>query len=146
MQLVMKYFNELSLDELYDILSVRNAVFVKEQHCPYQDIDGIDKKALHVFFKEKGAIKAYVRLFKKNDHTVQLGRLLSADRHHELGRKILRAGINASCQFHGDTLYLEAQTYIQSMYEAEGFIAQGEPFDEDGIPHIAMIRRGCGCE
>ncbi|MDY6084111.1 MAG: GNAT family N-acetyltransferase [Dialister sp.] len=140
MQLVMKYFNELSLDELYDILSARSAVFVVEQHCAYQDPDDIDRKALHLFFREQNQIKAYLRLFKKDDHTVQIGRLLSLERNQGLARKLLSAGIKASCQFNGDRLYLETQLQARALYETEGFTQEGDPFERDGIPHIAMVR------
>lgn len=140
MQLVMKYFKELSLDELYDILSSRSAVFVVEQRCAYQDPDDIDRKALHLFFREQNQIKAYLRLFKKDDHTVQIDRLFSLERNQGLARKLLSAGIKASCQFSGDRLYLEAPLQARALYEKEGFTQEGETFEQGGMFHIAMVR------
>lgn len=68
MKFEFKYFNDLSLDELHDILKLRINVFVVEQNCPYPEIDGLDKGAIHQFLKKNGEIVAYARLLKPGNH------------------------------------------------------------------------------
>lgn len=95
MQIISKYFDELTTKELYEILRVRSAVFVVEQTCIYEDIDGLDYESLHVFAEEDGRIFAYLRAFRKpgEENTVQIGRVLTVARGEGLGRKILHEGI-----------------------------------------------------
>jgi ElaA protein len=64
MEFITKYFNEFTIDELYEILQLRSEVFVVEQDCVYQDLDGKDTKALHVFARKNNRIVAYTRIFK----------------------------------------------------------------------------------
>ena len=139
MELKVKFFDSLTTRELYEILKIRTAVFVVEQECPYPEVDGTDYDALHVWLEEDGEIKAYLRAFPKGENTVQIGRVLSAQRGIGLGGKIIRAGIEAvkeklPCQ----RIYIEAQTYALAFYEKVGFVTAGEEFLEDGIPHTPM--------
>lgn len=92
MRFVSKYFDDLTTRELYEILKARSAVFVVEQNCVYQDIDGLDPASLHVFFEDEGRIAAYLRAFVKEPGVVQMGRVLTVDRGCGLGGKLLRAG------------------------------------------------------
>jgi len=80
MDLVSKYFTDLTTRELYEILKARSAVFVLEQNCVYQDIDGVDPESLHVFFEDDGRITAYLRAFVKEPSVVQMGRVLTVRR------------------------------------------------------------------
>ena len=80
MNLVSKYFADLTTRELYEILKARSAVFVVEQNCVYQDIDGQDPESLHVFFEDEGRIAAYLRAFVKEPGVVQMGRVLTVRR------------------------------------------------------------------
>ncbi len=144
MNLHAKHFTDLNVDELYKILQARNAVFVVEQKCAYQDLDGIDRQALHVWLEEDGKILAYLRVFDAPglEDTVQIGRVLTTVRGEGLGTKILQAGIKAATDFHQNAraVQLEAQCYATGFYAREDFAEKGETFDEDGIPHVLMVR------
>ena len=102
------------------------------------------RQALHVWLEDEGQILAYLRIFAVPDlaDAVQIGRVLTTVRGKGLGTKILQAGIAAILGFFTDvrTIRLEAQCYATGFYTREGFAVQGEPFDEDGIPHVLMER------
>ncbi|MBQ4592284.1 MAG: GNAT family N-acetyltransferase [Clostridia bacterium] len=141
MKLNAKYFDELTTAELYEILKARAAVFVVEQNCVYQDVDGVDYRSLHVFYESDGTVNAYLRLFPKPDEegTVHMGRVLTVQRGTGLGGVLLKDGIRlAREKMNAQKIFLEAQCYAAGFYEREGFrICSGE-FLEDGIPHVAM--------
>ena len=140
MEITVKNFSQLSTAELYEILKMRCAVFIVEQNCPYQDIDGTDEGALHIFIREGGSMTAYLRVFEKDAATAHIGRVLTLQRGKGYGREVLRAGIKAAeeimCK---KQIYLEAQSYATGFYEKEGFALVGEEFLEDGIPHKPMM-------
>lgn len=134
----VKSFDEFTVDELYRILKARNAVFIVEQECAYQDIDDIDRRSLHVFIDD-GDIVAYLRLFRRDDGSVQIGRLLTTVRGKGLGRLILRKGIQVAEETMGaGRIFAEVQEYIRGLYESEGFTACSDTFLLDGIPHVMM--------
>ena len=136
----MRPFDELSRDELYDILKARNAVFIVEQDCPYQDIDDIDRRSLHIMMYDDKMV-AYLRLYERDDGSVQIGRLLTTVRGKGYGRTILREGIDAAINMMGARrIVAEAQDYVKGLYESEGFRACSDVFLVDGIPHIVMIK------
>ena len=142
MELCVKSFRELTTDELYDILALRVAVFVVEQNCPYMETDGLDRNALHVFLREGGQIKAYLRIMDRGEESqwVSIGRVIAAERRKGLGAGILQAGIAAARErFHANEIYLEAQTYARAFYEKQGFRQISEEFLLDGIPHVKML-------
>jgi len=97
-----------------------------------------------VWLEDEGQILAYLRIFAAPDlaDAVQIGRVLTTVRGKGLGTKILQAGIAAIPDFFTDVqaIRLEAQCYATGFYTREGFAVQGEPFDEDGIPHVLMAR------
>lgn len=141
MQRHVKTFSELTVDELYRILAARAAVFVVEQMCPYQDIDGIDRKALHVWREEDGKLLCYLRAFPvaEDNSVFQIGRVLSTVRGQGLGALVLEDALEAlESRYPLKRIVLEAQCYATGFYERYGFRTEGEPFDEDGIPHIRM--------
>lgn len=139
-ELVVKTFRELTVTELYEILKVRACVFVVEQACAYQDVDGLDRDALHVFLGDESGIKAYLRLFSKDERTAWIGRVLTMDRGRGFGAEILKQGIRlARDRLKKERVYLEAQTYAVGFYEKEGFRVVSEEFLEDGIPHVGML-------
>jgi len=115
MDLYKKRFADLTADELYRILQARCAVFIVEQKCSYQDLDGTDRQALHVRLEDEGQILAYLRIFAAPDlaDAVQIGRVLTTVRGKGLGAKILQAGIAVISDFFTDiqTIRLEAQCY-----------------------------------
>lgn len=138
MNIYVKSFEELTLDELYEILKIRVNVFVVEQNCPYSELDDIDKAAYHVYIKDEDGIQAYLRVFKRGEASI--GRVLSLKRRQGLGTKVLREGIKvAKKKYDAERIVIEAQVYARSMYEKLGFVQASEEFLEDGIPHIKMI-------
>lgn len=140
-RLIIKEFSQLSIEELYEILRVRSEVFVVEQECIYQDLDGIDQNSIHVFYEEEGKIKAYLRIFWKDkaQKVVQIGRVLTMERGVGLGEKILVEGIRTAEETMGaEIIYIEAQCYAIGFYEKVGFLVTSEEFLEDGIPHVKM--------
>ena len=140
MELVVKAFGELNTAQLYEILRVRSAVFVVEQECVYQDLDGIDQRAVHAFLQDEGGIRAYLRVFEKDARTAQMGRMLTTVRGTGLGGQLLKEGIRiARDVLKKDALYIEAQCYAAGFYAREGFEVASEEFLEDGIPHVQMI-------
>ncbi|UNY99738.1 GNAT family N-acetyltransferase [Zhouia spongiae] len=141
----VKRFEELSIDELYELLRLRSEVFVVEQDCVYQDIDGKDRKALHVMGIKNGKIVAYTRLFDAGDYfTVpSIGRVVvkQEERQFGYGHDIIKASIAAIKEHYKQTsVKISAQTYLIKFYEKHGFAPTGEEYLEDGIPHIAMVR------
>lgn len=141
MNFVQKRFDELTTKELYEILRVRSEVFVVEQECVYQDLDGQDQESLHLFYEKEGRIFAYLRIFWKEDGMVQIGRVLTTNRGAGFGEKILVEGIRASKEdMHAKKIYIEAQCYAIGFYEKVGFQVISEEFLEDGIPHVEMMK------
>lgn len=141
----IKSFEELSLQELYQLLRLRSEVFVVEQDCVYQDIDGKDEKALHVlgFVSEK--VVAYTRIFPPGFYFKEaaIGRVVvnKEQRKEGLGHEILKASVEAIREhYYTDVIKLSAQTYLTKFYESHGFRQIGEGYMEDGIPHIAMLK------
>ena len=136
-----KFFDELTAAELYEILRARAAVFVVEQNCVYQDVDGVDYRSLHVFYESDGQVTAYLRLFPKPDEegTVQMGRVLTVQRGTGLGGVLLKDGIRLAREtMNARKIFLEAQCYAAGFYAREGFRIGSAEFLEDGIPHVAM--------
>lgn len=142
----VKSFDEFTVDELYDVLQLRSEVFVVEQDCVYQDLDGKDRKALHIIgYNEKNKIVAYTRIFNAGDYFEKpsIGRVVVAStaRKYGYGHEIMKASIAAIEQhYNSKTIKISAQTYLKKFYETHGFSQIGEVYLEDGIPHIAMIR------
>jgi ElaA protein len=141
----VKTFSELSLQELYRILQLRSEVFVVEQDCVYQDLDGKDEKALHILAIKNNQIVAYTRLFKPGDYFEEssIGRVVVAknERAFKYGYDIMKASIEViENQFKEHKIKISAQAYLKSFYKNCGFKEIGEVYLEDDIPHIAMIK------
>lgn len=141
----VKSFSELSTMELYNVLQLRSEVFVVEQDCVYQDIDGKDQKSLHVIGFKNDKVVAYTRIFKPGDYfeLASIGRVVVAadERQHKYGYHIMKASITAiKSRYKEDRIKISAQTYLNRFYNNLGFKAIGEEYLEDGIPHIAMIK------
>ncbi|MDT0647250.1 GNAT family N-acetyltransferase [Zunongwangia sp. F260] len=144
MKIEIKRFQELTTEELYQILQLRSEIFVVEQDCVYQDIDGKDQKALHVIgFKDKNIV-AYTRCFDKGFYfeEASIGRVLVKQNHRKnnYGHQIMKASIEAIREhFKTANIRLSAQQYLVEFYKSHGFSTTGEGYLEDGIPHIAMV-------
>ncbi len=145
MDITIKTFQELTLDELYSLLQLRSEVFVVEQNCVYQDIDGKDKKALHVLGLKDNELVAYTRIFKPGDYFTEasVGRVVvrNNERGSRLAYDIMKSSIEAIQEHYKVTMIkVSAQTYLKEFYNNLGFKQVGEEYLEDGIPHIGMIR------
>ena len=141
MELIVKRYEELTRDELYEILMLRVQVFVVEQACPYLEVDGRDERSIHLWLKDEQGIAAYLRVLEKGVafDEVAIGRVIAVRRREGLGTRILQEGIRVAKEMLGaDCIVLEAQTYCRSLYEKQGFRQTSEEFLEDGIPHIQM--------
>ena len=141
----IKPFNELSLQELYSVLKLRSIVFVVEQNCVYQDIDGKDQKALHLIGEYNNEIVAYARLFKSGDYfeNASIGRVVIHPdaRDKKFGHDMMRQAIaGLESHFNETKITISAQLYLQKFYESHGFVVQGETYLEDDIPHVEMLR------
>ncbi|MCF6308277.1 MAG: GNAT family N-acetyltransferase [Flavobacteriaceae bacterium] len=145
MKIQIKNFKELSLNELYEILQLRSEVFVVEQDCVYQDIDGKDEKALHILGVKDEKIIAYTRCFNQGDYfkEASIGRVVvkESERKYKYGNVIMEASIKAiETHFNTKIIKISAQVYLNKFYNQLGFKNIGKGYLEDGIPHIAMLR------
>ena len=144
MNFTIKHFQELTTNELYEILKTRSEIFVVEQDCVYQDLDDKDQDAYHIFCEnEAGRVAACLRVFWKDEKAgvVQIGRVVTLEHGTGLGGKLLHEGVKLAREsFHAKSIYLEAQEYAIGYYAKEGFSVVSEPFLEDGIPHVKMER------
>lgn len=145
MTITIKRFEELTLEELYGILQLRSEVFVVEQDCVYQDIDGKDQKALHALGIKNKEVVAYTRIFQPGAYFEQasIGRVVvkESERTYGYGSEIMMASIKAiHDHLNETTIKLSAQTYLKKFYNSLGFKEVGEEYLEDGIPHIGMLK------
>lgn len=141
----VKTYDELSKQELYELLTLRSEIFVVEQQCAYQDLDFKDQKAVHILGKKGNHLVAYSRVFNANDYFNQasIGRVLVSklERKHSYGHKIIEASIATIYKrFQPQKILLSAQQHLKKFYNAHGFIEFGEGYLEDGIPHIKMLK------
>lgn len=146
MNVVIKKFNDLSTIELYEILQLRSKVFVVEQDCVYQDIDGNDQKALHIIGTIENKIIAYTRCFRPGDYfrEASIGRVVvkESQRNFKRGNQIMNKSIKAiEDHYKTNTIKISAQCYLNKFYTNLQFKPIGEKYLEDGIPHIYMIRK-----
>ena len=145
LQWKIKRFKALSAAELYEVLQLRSEVFVVEQNCVYQDIDGKDEKALHLIGVFEDRTVAYARLFAAGDYFAEasIGRVVVKPefRDRKWGHDLMREAISEISTHFGDArITISAQLYLKKFYESHGFLAVGESYLEDDIPHIEMHR------
>jgi ElaA protein len=139
-------FNELTTTQLYDILALRQEVFVVEQHCPYNDIDYHDQDALHLLGTSNGNLVAYLRLLPMGlpyPNAISFGRVLTskAMRKQSLGKALMQETLHYLQKTKSaKPIIISAQLYLRKFYERYGFTAIDQEYDEDGIPHIKMIK------
>ncbi len=142
----VKAFKDLSVDELYAILQLRETIFVIEQNCLYHDIDGIDPHCFHLFCtdQETQNIIAYARLVPaeiKFD-VPSIGRVICDENHRGkgLGKALMQKAIDeVMLKFKTNNIKISAQTYLFNFYSNIEFKAISEPYDEDGIEHVDMV-------
>lgn len=139
-------FEQLKADHLYAVLAARVAVFVVEQDCPYQDLDGLDDVAHHlVGWTNDGLVAAYARILPPETRFMQpsIGRVLTsaAGRGCGLGRELMKRAIQAIAELYpGQPIRVSAQCYLERFYRELGFKVDSAPYPEDGIPHVEMQR------
>ncbi|RYU94436.1 GNAT family N-acetyltransferase [Emticicia agri] len=139
-------FYELSLDELYAVLALRQEVFIVEQNCPFLDADGKDQLAQHLMvFDENQQLVAYTRLFDKDVYYqgyTSIGRVVTVPkaRGGGLGRVLMEKSIKKVLDLFGQApIKIGAQKYLEKFYRSLGFELTGNDYIEDGIPHTYMI-------
>ena len=145
---ICKSFQELTLEELYDMMMLRQEVFIVEQDCVYMDADGNDQIARHLMgFDENKKLIAYTRIFPKGiiyEKYPAFGRVVTAPsaRGKGIGRALMAATLKKMEElFPGEVVKISAQRYLEKFYKSLGFEIVGEGYLEDGIPHVAMVRR-----
>jgi len=139
----IQLFSELTVDELYAIIRLRNEVFVVEQNCVFQDADDHDQLSYHICGWQDGKLAAYARLIPAGEIYEQpsIGRVVTAGfaRRLKLGRELMENAISFSHKtFQGMDIVIGAQIYLRSFYESFGFKKISAIYLEDGIEHIKM--------
>ena len=144
MTFTFKHFSELSTEELYDILKLGCEIFVVEQDCVYNDLDGLDKSAIHQFLKKDNTIIAYSRLLKPGTRfpDYSIGRVVvkESERGTGLGIKMMEEAKKfILSEWGANKIKVSAQKYLKKFYEDLGFEIVTEEYLEDGIPHFGML-------
>lgn len=139
----IKPFEALSTQELYEVLKLRIEVFVVEQNCIYQDIDGKDSKAIHILGYYNGDLAAYCRIFDAGYYfdEASIGRVIVSPKYRDkkFGHDLMKVGIQVvEDNFNKKQITISAQMYLQKFYESHGFVKTSEMYLEDDIPHIQM--------
>jgi len=140
-----KKFDELSTVELYEILALRAEVFVVEQNCPYQDVDGKDPFSLHVLGYIEDKMVAYARVLEKGisyPNYASIGRIVTSPfvRGKKYGHALVDFSIRVCRKnYPAQTIKISAQAQLEKFYRQHSFVSTGEPYLEDNIPHIGMI-------
>lgn len=136
----VKKFSELSVQEFYEIVKERMAIFVVEQDCPYQEVDEIDPIALHHFYEIDGEVVAYNRIYVQE--VVHIGRVIvkPAYRKHKLGKQLMEASLVLIEEKYPELpIEISAQAHLQKFYAAVGFTTVSDIYLEDDIPHVKMV-------
>ncbi|MBD1393285.1 GNAT family N-acetyltransferase [Mucilaginibacter glaciei] len=147
LNIIIKPFSELSTNQLYNILRLRSEVFVVEQNCVYLDIDNKDLKCHHLMILDgDGELMAYARLVPPglSFEEMSIGRVVSNSKNRGTGsgRLLMNRAIEECTRVFGNgDIKIGAQAYLVNFYSSFGFVPVGDGYDEDGIPHIDMIRQ-----
>jgi ElaA protein len=138
-------FSELSAARLYQILKLRQDVFVLEQACLYADLDELDQRSAHVSLinEEDDSLLAYCRILPAGVvyDDVAIGRVVVSEqaRNKGLAKQLMKKTITfIETEMQAPAITLSAQSHLQDFYQALGFLVISEPYDEDGIEHISM--------
>jgi ElaA protein len=135
-----KHFEDLSAREYHDILKERTKIFVVEQNSAYQEVDDIDLDATHLIKRDKGCIKAYARVYKK-DQRPRIGRVLVPEefRGEGHGRELFEKAISfIKAKYPSKTIEIQAEAYLKEFYASFGFEPISEEYLDCDIPHIDM--------
>jgi ElaA protein len=137
-------FEALTVDQIYQILAARQAIFIVEQHCPFQDADGLDEKAWHLSGWLGSELVAYARVVFPGCRFEEpsIGRVITARSHRRqgLGKALMKEAITRTLQtYPRSSIRISAQGYLEKFYGDFGFKTVSLPYDEDGIMHIDML-------
>jgi ElaA protein len=140
---IWKTFSDLTRDELYEMIHLRQKVFIVEQDCPYLDADFSDQDAFHLLGYDDGGLISYLRAFPPGIkyEGASLGRIVVDDskRGEQLGQNLTKEGISYLSKHYPDTeIIISAQHRLENFYCELGFTARGEVYLEDDIDHIQM--------
>lgn len=138
-------FNEFNVNRLYEIVQLRVDIFIVEQNCAYPELDGHDQRALHLMYLEEDEVIAYSRILPPGEKydDCSIGRVLVKKKARGTGiARVLmeKAIVEAERVWKAERIKICAQSHLQKFYGSLGFIADSNEFDEDGIPHIYMVR------
>ena len=141
---LLSRWTDLDIDTLYNILQLRQSIFIVEQNCPYLDADGQDAHALHLSGIAKDTLCAYARIFPPQKDRIAIGRVIvqPAFRGQGLGYTLMKeAHHRAQKTFGIDRFFVSAQQHLAHFYQNLGYQICGNPYLEDDIPHVPM---NCG--
>jgi ElaA protein len=136
-------FEALTVEQLYELLRFRQAIFVVEQRSAYPDLDGLDRQAMHLLLRAEGKLAGCLRLMPS---PLRIGRvaIAAALRRHGLGRRLMREALRYCSETYPDrVIAISSQTHLVPFYRSFGFEAIGEPYDDFGVNHVDMERRPC---
>ena len=140
----VKHYSDLTLNEFHDLIALRMRVFVVEQNCAYQDLDGKDKKSYHLLCRNgKGDIVATARILPPGLSYPEcaIGRVVTEDtiRGNGIGHELMAFAVKFALQEFGDSsIVISAQKHLEKYYRQHKFVSTGNEYLEDGIPHVEM--------
>lgn len=141
-QTTWQRLDELSARELHEIIALREAVFVVEQACAYQETDAEDLAAWHLTLRVAGQLAGYLRLIETAEPAIGRVLIAPAFRGRGLARRLMHEGLDQTHRQHGSVVvHVSAQAHLRRFYESLGFVATSDIYLEDGIPHQAMMRQ-----
>ncbi|MEO9803678.1 MAG: GNAT family N-acetyltransferase [Reichenbachiella sp.] len=141
MEIQIKKFRQLSLDELYEILKLRVDVFVVEQKCAYPELDNKDQHANHLIVSNGNQVVGYLRIYYPDPTRAAIGRVLTLEsfRGQGLSRKMMEEALSfLQDKSKIETIYLQAQEHLSNFYASFGFEKTSDVYLDDGIPHVDM--------
>lgn len=141
---IWKTFSDLTRDELYEVIHLRQKVFIVEQNCPYVDADFSDQDAFHLLGYDEGSLISYLRAFPPGIkyQGASLGRIVvdASKRGEQLGQSLTKEGISYLSNHYPDAeIIISAQYRLESFYNELGFTSRGDVYLEDDIDHIQMF-------
>ncbi len=144
-ELEWRRFEALEGHRLYEILRLREQVFMLEQNSLYEDLDNWDQEAEHLLATVEGRLIGYLRLLAVPEEPVKLGRIVLAPEARGIGfgPQLIRAGLSrVDERYPGRRVKISAQLALQGYYEQFGFVGRSEPYDDGGVLHLDMVREG----
>ena len=143
MQTLIKKWDDLSTYEVQSIFGLRSEVFIVEQECPYQDVDGRDPEADHLLLYENNILCGYTRIFSKNTYfkEASFGRTVVKKKYRGkgYGHILVKESLKHLKNKKENIIKISAQSYLKKFYVSHGFIPKGDEYLEDNIPHTAMF-------